>query len=265
MATSSPPRAVWTGAITFGLVVLPCRLYTATEEHAVRLREIHKVDAGRIRHRRVCEIDGQEVPYEDVGRGYELADAGVVPLTERDLERLPLPTRHQINVLGFVPADDVNPIRFAKPYFVAPDGESAQHAYTLLTAALAHAGAVAVCKVAVRSRERLAVLRPRHGMLVLHTLLWPDEIREPHGLAPATPVTERELQLAVQLIGELAGVDTDELHDEYREALEQLVNVKTFGGQIEPPPMPQPTEDLLAVLEESVRSARHARRNGSPS
>ncbi|MFJ9417332.1 Ku protein [Streptomyces sp. NPDC101227] len=144
----------------FGLVVLPCRLYPATEEHAVRLWEIHKTDAGRSRHRRVCGIDGQEVPCEDVGRGYELADAGVVPLTERDLERLPLPTRHQVDVLGFVPADDINPIRFARPYyFVAPDGEAAQHAYTLLTAALTHAGAVAVCKVAIRTRERLATLR----------------------------------------------------------------------------------------------------------
>ncbi|MEU8994106.1 Ku protein [Streptomyces caniferus] len=262
MGTSSPPRAVWTGAITFGLVVLPCRLYTATEEHAVRLREIHKADSGRIRHRRVCEIDGQEVPYEDVGRGFELADAGVVPLTERDLERLPLPTRHQVNVLGFVPADDINPIRFAKPYFVAPDGEAAQHAYTLLTTALAHAGAVAVSKVAIRTRERLAVLRSRHGTLVLHTLLWPDEIREPHGLVPATPVTEREMRLAIQLIGELAGVDTDELHDEYREALEQLVDAKIAGGQIEPPPKPQPVDDLLAVLEESVRSARRTRQGG---
>ncbi|MFE1771187.1 Ku protein [Streptomyces sp. NPDC059008] len=199
----------------------------------------------------------QEVPYEDVGRGHELAGAGVVPLSERDLERLPLPTRHQVNVLGFVPADDINPIRFAKPYFVAPDGETAQHAYTLLAAALTRSEAVAVCKVAIRTRERLAALRPRHSTLILHTLLWPDEIREPHGLAPTTPVTERELRLAVQLIGELAGVDTDELHDQYREALEQLIDAKTAGGQLEPPRTPQPTENLLAVLEESVRSARH--------
>ncbi|BCK74049.1 hypothetical protein Srufu_080020 (plasmid) [Streptomyces libani subsp. rufus] len=256
MSSTSPPRAVWTGALTVGLIVIPVRLYSATEEHAVRLREIHKGDAGRIRHRRVCDLDGQEVDYRDVGRGYELPDGRMVPLTDADLDRLPLPTRHTAQLLGFVPIADVDPISYSgKTYYVGPAGEAAERAYTLLTTALARVGAVAICKVAIRSRERLGVIRPRHGLLVMHSLLWPEEVRDPGGLAPATPVTEREVELAERLMSELTGVETHELRDEYREALEKVVDAKVTGGQIEPLPVPEPAGDLLALLEESVRSA----------
>ncbi|MER0476879.1 Ku protein [Streptomyces sp. Edi2] len=257
---ASPPRAVWTGVISFSLVNLPIRLYSATAEHAVRLREIHKADGGRIRHKRVCELDGEEIPYEDVGRGFELpGDGGMVQLTDADLDRLPLATRHQVQVHGFVPADDVDPISYSRAYYAGPAGEAAGRAYSLLVAALARAGVVAVCRVVIRTRERLAILRPRHGVLVLQTLLWPDEVRDPGNLAPSTPVTDREMALAELLMHELTGVEGDDLRDRSRDALEALVDAKIADRQIESPPQPQPLGDLLAALERSVRAARDAR------
>ncbi|MFF7702777.1 non-homologous end joining protein Ku [Streptomyces lydicus] len=208
MSSISPPRAVWTGALTFGLVVLPIRLYSATEERAVRLREMHKGDAGRVRHKRVCERDGLELGLEDVGRGYEMPDGRLVPLTDEDLDRLPLPTRHTAQVLGFVPLADVDPISYSgKSYYVGPASSAAERPYTLLAAALARSGAAAICRVAIRTRERLAAVHPHQGTLLMQSLLWPDEVRDPGDLAPPTPVTERELELAELLMRELAGVD----------------------------------------------------------
>ncbi|PBC72366.1 Ku protein [Streptomyces sp. 2321.6] len=256
MDRSPPARAVWTGSIVFGLVSVPCRLYLATAERAVRLREIHKADSSPIRHKRVCEAEGREVPTEDVGRGYELSDGRLVPLTTEDLDHLPLPTRHQLQVLGFVPVGDVDPISYSKAYYVGPANAAAEKPYTLLVTALARSDALAVCRVTIRTRERLAVLRPSHGVLVVQQLLWPDEVRDPGDLAPVAPVTEREMELAELLMREMVGVDQSELHDQYREALEQLVDAKVAGGQIEDPPQPEPVVDLMAALEESVRAAR---------
>jgi DNA end-binding protein Ku len=249
-------RALWSGVIQFGLVVLPVKLFSATEEHTVRLREIHAADSGRVQHRRFCEAEDREIGYEEVGRGWELPDGQMVPLTDEDLARLPLATRHVVEVLGFVPGQDIDPISFSRPYYVGPGGPPADRPYALLVAALARTGQVGVCKVAVRSRERIALLRPRHGVLVLQTLLWHDELRDPAGLAPSAPVTDRELELAEVLMRELTGVEVDQLQDEYRHALEQLVEAKVSGGELAAPPEPAPAVDLMAALEESVRAAR---------
>jgi Ku70/Ku80-like protein len=169
MEATPPMRTVWRGVVTFGMVVLPVRLVAATEEHRGRFREIHSVDGGRIRHKRVCEVDGpqEEIPYGDVGRAVELPDGGLVPVTDEDLKRLPLPTRHVAGVLGFVPGSDIDPISYGRAYYAAPDGAAADRPYVLLTEALARTGYVGLCKIALRQRERLAVLRPRHGVIVL--------------------------------------------------------------------------------------------------
>ncbi|MFG2827364.1 Ku protein [Streptomyces sp. NPDC048434] len=262
MEATPPMRTVWRGVVTFGMVVLPVRLVAATEEHRGRFREIHSVDGGRIRHKRVCEVDGpqEEIPYGDVGRAVELPDGGLVPVTDEELERLPLPTRHVAEVLGFVPGSDIDPISYGRAYYAAPDGAAADRPYVLLTEALARTGYVGLCKIALRQRERLAVLRPRHGVIVLQTLLWRDEVREPGDLSPSAPVTDRELQLAEMLLSELTGVEVQQLEDEYGHALEQLVAAKIVGSEVPALLTPQPAVDLMAALEQSVQAARRSRR-----
>ncbi|MGW3445626.1 non-homologous end joining protein Ku [Streptomyces sp. NPDC001076] len=250
-------KATWSGMIQFGLVALPIRLYAATEEHPVRLHEIHVADGSRVEHRRFCKAENREIPYEQVGRGFPLADGRMVPITEEDLAHLPLPTKRTVDVLGFVPFEEIDPISFGRPYYAGP-GPGADRPYTLLVEALARTGHVAVSKIALRSRERLALLRPRHGMLILQTLLWQDELRDPGDLAPSTPVTDRELELAELLIRELAGIDVGEVHDEYAHALERLVDAKITGGQLVQPAQPAPVLDLMAALEKSVRAAERA-------
>ncbi|MEU0597494.1 Ku protein [Streptomyces sp. NPDC006393] len=247
-------KAIWSGVIQFGLVAVPIRLYAATQEHPVRLHEIHVVDGSRVEHRCFCRAENREVPSDQVGRGFALADGRVVPLGEEDLAHLPLLTKRTVDVLGFVPFEDIDPISFARPYYAGP-GPGADRAYALLVEALARTGYVAVCEVAVRSRERLALLRPRHGMLVLQTLLWQDELRDPGDLAPSTPVTDRELELAEVLIRDLAGINVRDVHDDYAHALEQLVDAKITGGQLIEPVEPAPVLDLMAALEKSVRAA----------
>ncbi|MFB6961858.1 Ku protein [Streptomyces sp. NPDC056309] len=255
-------KATWTGMIQFGLVAMPIRLYAATEEHPLRLHEIHLADDSRVEHRRFCKAENREIPYDQVGRGFELADGRMVPLAEDDLARLPLPTKRTVDVLGFVPFEDIDPISFGRPYYAGP-GPGADRPYALLVEALARTGYVAVAKVALRSRERLALLRPRHGILVLQTLLWQDELRDPGDLAPCTPVTDRELELAELLIRELAGINVGDVHDDYAHALEQLVDAKITGGELVEPAQPAPALDLMAALEESVRAAERAHRPSS--
>ncbi|MFD0167732.1 Ku protein [Streptomyces decoyicus] len=257
----TPMRTDWRGIVSFGLVVLPVRLVAATEEHPGRFREMHSGCGGRIRHKRVCEVEGpqEEIPYGEVGRAVELPDGGLVPITDDDLARLPLPTKHTAQVLGFVPGADIDPISYGRAYYAAPDGPAADRPYVLLTEVLAGTGYVGLCKIALRQRERLAVLRPRNGVIVVQTLLWRDELREPGDLSPATPVTDRELQLAELLLSELTGIEMQKLDDEYGHALEQLVAAKTVGSEVPELPTPQPAVDLLAALEQSVQAARRSR------
>ncbi|MDT9701616.1 Ku protein [Streptomyces sp. P17] len=181
-----------TMSVSFGLVSVPVLVAPATEDHRIRLHEVHRRCGGRIRHRRVCELDGQEVAYADVARGVEAPDGTMAVLDDATLERLPLPTRHVIEVLGFVPGDTIDPISYQRAYYARPAGAAAERPYEVLVAALARTGLVGIAKTAISSRERLAVLRPRSGVLTVHTVFWPDEIREP-GPAPTLPVTDREL------------------------------------------------------------------------
>lgn len=195
-----------------------------------------------------------EVPQSEIARGWERPDGRTVVLLDEDLDALPLPTKRTVDVLGFIDERDVDPVLYAKPYWVGAAGEQGQRPYALLVEALARHGTVAVAKVTLRTRERLAVLRPRHGMLVLHTLLWPQEIRKPDDLSSPAPVTERELELAELLMDQLAGVDIAELHDEYAAALEQLLAAKMTGAGLEEPEEPTLAVDLMAALEASIRA-----------
>jgi DNA end-binding protein Ku len=247
-------RAIWTGHIVFGLVSVPAKLYAATEEGRPALHLVHEC-GGQIRHRRWCERDAREVPEHEIHHGAETPDGRTVVLAAEDLAHLPLATKRAVDLLGFVNETDIDPIMYWRPYYAAPNGTAAGRPYALLVEALARSGRVAVCKVALRSRERLAVLRPRCGVLVAHTLWWPAEIRDPGDVSVPAPVTDRELSLAETLIDQLVGVDIDQLHDEYAHALEQVITAKIEGHGWAEPPAPQPAVDLMAALEASIRQA----------
>ncbi|MGV9990668.1 non-homologous end joining protein Ku [Streptomyces sp. NPDC003374] len=257
-------RSIWNGAISFGLVSIPIKLMNATESHTVSFRQIHTQDGGRIRYRKVCELEGREVPQSEIGKGYEDADGSVIPITDEDLARLPLPTAKTIDIEAFVPADLIDPLQMENAYYLAVSGAPAAKPYTLLREALKRSERVAIAKFALRGRERLGMLRVVDDVIVLHGLLWPDEIRAPEGVAPDADVTvrDKELDLADALMDTLGEVDLEELHDEYREALEEVVAAKAAGQA--PPEAPEPARegkvlDLMAALENSVRAARRSR------
>ena len=233
-------RSMWKGAISFGLVMIPVKLYAATEQKDIAFRQVHRVDGGRVRFRRVCSIDGEEVPYEDVAKGYELPTGEMVVLTDEDMAELPLPTTRSIEVLHFLPEEQLDPILLNRSYYVEPDATGAR-AYVLLRDSLDRSGKVALAQVALRQRESLATLRPRDGVLVLETLLWPDEVRVPDFkfLDDDVEVRSQELQMAASLIESMTvDFDPDEYHDHYREALQELVDAKVEGREIVQPEGP---------------------------
>jgi DNA end-binding protein Ku len=260
-------RSIWAGAISFGLVVIPVKLYTATEQRDVSFRQVHREDGGRIQFRRFCSVDGQEVPYSDVAKGYELATGDVVVLTDDDLKELPLATAHRIDVLHFSPAGQLDPILANKAYYLEPEPAGVR-AYALFRDALDRSGRVAVAKVAIRQREALAALRVRDGVLVLETLLWPDEIRTPDFkfLDEDVDVRPQELKMAASLIDSMTE-DFDPLayHDAYREALEALVQAKIEGNEVIRPAgtvvaeKPSGPADLTETLRASVEAAKASR------
>ncbi|WP_093906626.1 Ku protein [Streptomyces sp. cf386] len=257
-------RSIWNGAISFGLVSIPIKVVNATESHSISFRQIHLEDGGRIRYRKVCELDDREVGQSEIGKGYEDADGTIIPITDEDLAHLPLPTAKTIEIVAFVPADRIDPLHMDSAYYLAVGGAPAAKPYTLLREALKRSQKVAIAKFALRGRERLGMLRVVGDAIAMHGLLWPDEVREPEGVAPDTKVTvnDKELDLADALMDTLGEVDLAELHDEYREAVEEVVAAKAAGEA--PPEAPEPARggkvlDLMAALENSVRAAKESR------
>ncbi|MET7451004.1 Ku protein [Streptomyces sp. NPDC005574] len=257
-------RSIWNGAISFGLVSIPVKLMNATESHSISFRQIHLEDGGRVRYRKVCELEDREVSGSEIGKAYEDADGTVIPITDDDLAHLPLPTAKTIEIVAFVPADRIDPLQMDTAYYLAMGSAPAAKPYTLLREALKRSEKVAVAKFALRGRERLGMLRVVDDAIVLHGLLWPDEVRPPQGVAPDAKVTvnNKELDLADALMDTLGEIDLDDLHDEYREALEEVVAAKAAGES--PPEAPHPPEggkvlDLTAALEKSVQAARKSK------
>ncbi|MGX1881262.1 non-homologous end joining protein Ku [Streptomyces sp. NPDC055287] len=261
-------RSIWNGAISFGLVSIPIKLVNATEHHSISFRQIHTADGGRIRYRKVCELDGEEIPASEIGKGYEEPGGGIMPITDDDLAALPLPTAKTIEIVAFVPADRIDPLQMDAAYYLSASGVPAAKPYVLLREALKRSDKVAVAKFALRGRERLGMLRVVDDAIVMHGLLWPDEVREPEGVAPETNVTVRdaELDLADALMNTLGDVDLESLHDDYREAVEEMIAAKASGGEL--PVESAPTAgggrviDLMAALEKSVRAAKESRGEG---
>src|SRR5579875_2253985 len=247
-------RSIWSGTIAFGMVVIPVKLYAATEQRDVAFRQVHRADGGRIQYRRVCTVDGREVPYSDVAKGYELATGDVVVLTDEDLRDLPLATAHRIDVLHFAPAGQLDPILANKSYYLEPEPAGVR-AYVLFRDALDRSGRVAV-----------AALRVRDDVLVLQTLLWPDEVRAPDFgfLGETVDVRAQELTAAASLIDTMTGDFDPSAHkDSYREAVEALVQAKIEGNEVVRPPAPAPAgepppapADLTEMLRASVEAAR---------
>jgi DNA end-binding protein Ku len=257
-------RSMWKGAVSFGLVMIPVKLYAATETKDIAFRQVHREDGGRIRFRRFCEIEDVEVPYEDVAKGYELPGGEMVILTEDDMAELPLPTTRSIEVVQFAPADQLDPILFNRSYYVEPEAVGAR-AYVLLRDALEESGKVAIAQVALRQRESLAVLRVREGVLVLETLLWPDEIREAAFpfLDDDIEVRPQELRMASSLIESMTvDFDSDEFHDNYREALQELVNAKTEGREVVQPEVGEIPSGDTSSLADALRASLAVARGG---
>ncbi|GHG78077.1 non-homologous end joining protein Ku [Streptomyces griseocarneus] len=254
-------RTMWKGAIGFGLVSVPVRLYAATEEHGTRLHQVHDADGGRIHLKRVCDACGKEIDYEHVARGFEDDEGNTAVLTKSDLAGLPLPSKKLIDVLAFVDADRIDPLRLSGAYYLAPDNAAAGKPYVLLRETLKQTERVAVTKIALRTRESLALLRVHDDLLTLHTMYWPDEIREPAGLAPPASVTVRpqELKMATSLMDTLSeDFDLESLEDEYEVALGELIS-----AHLEHRPAPKKATaaapdnviDLMAALQASIDTA----------
>lgn len=259
-------RAIWKGAVSFGLVNVPVRLYSATENHDVQFRQVHVKDGGRIRYRRICQIDGEEVAYDDIAKGYETEDGDMVVLTDEDFKDLPTRSSKEISVEKFVPSDQIDPIYLDKTYYLEPD-KSAQKPYVLLRDALEGEDRVAIATVSIRTRMTMAVLRVRDGMIVMQTMLWPDEVRSTDqfgDLGEDMHATEKELSMAQVLIDQLADdFDPGDYEDDYANAVKALVAAKLEGGEVTAAPEDEEeggeVVDLLAALAKSVEKAKSRR------
>ena len=262
-------RSIWNGAISFGLVSIPIKLVNATENHSISFRQIHTEDGGRIRYRKVCEVEEREVTSSEIGKAYEDADGTMIPITDEDLASLPIPTARTIEIVAFVPTERIDPLQMDTAYYLSANGVPAAKPYTLLREALKRSHKVAIAKFALRGRERLGMLRVVDDVIAMHGLLWPDEIRTPDSVAPDSNVTvrDKELDLADALMDTLGEVDLAELHDDYREAVEEMIAAKASGE--EAPAAPSAAKsggkviDLMSALENSVRQARVARGEGA--
>ncbi|SDG92609.1 DNA end-binding protein Ku [Sinosporangium album] len=258
-------RSIWKGAISFGLVMIPIKVYSATEQKDVTFHQVHRTDGGRIKYRRVCGVCGEEVSYGDIAKGYELATGEVVVLTDEDFDELPLSSSRRVDVLQFTPAEQIDPIYFAKSYYLEPDGQGARP-YVLLRDALERSGQVAIVKIALRQRESLATLRVRDGVFVLETMYWPDEIRTADFpfLDEEVDVRPAEVGMAESLITTMvADFDPTEYRDAYREALQEVIEAKVAGRELVAPAAPAaeagPSVDLMAALRASVEAAKRER------
>jgi DNA end-binding protein Ku len=265
-------RSIWKGAVSFGLVNVPVKVYSATQNHDIKFHQVHEADGGRIRYKRTCSECGKEVTFADIAKGYESADGRLVLLTDEDLKSLPLSSSREIDVVEFVGADEVDPLLLDKSYYLEPDAKALKP-YVLLREALEQTDRMAVVKVALRQRESLAVLRVRGDVIVLQTMLWPDEIREPafDVLDTKVELRSQEVAMAASLVDSLAAeFDPSVFEDEYAAAVQTLVETKLEGGDVRELSTADGAADddaqvldLLAALQRSVDDANGSRSKGS--
>lgn len=257
---TTTPRTMWRGAISFGLVSIPVRVFPATEEKTLRFNQLHAADHGRIRYKRVCSKCGEEVPYEDIVRGYEYEKDRYVVLTDEELDAVPLESSRAIDIAQFVDIEEIDPIYFKKTYYLVPE-ETGLKAYHLLREALREGDKVGIAKVSFRDKEHLAALRLRGDVLVLETMFWPDEIRASdfEELRREVRVRPQEVKMARSLIDNLAAEwSPEEYTDEYREALLSIVERKVAGEEIEVVEAEEAPKvlDLMDALKQSVEATK---------
>jgi DNA end-binding protein Ku len=269
-----PPRSMWKGAISFGLVTIPVSVFPATEEKSLKFNQLHDEDMGRIRYKRVCSVDGEEVDYEHIVKGYEIEKDRYVVITDEDLDAVPVESSRAIDIRQFVELDEIDPILFKKSYYLVPE-ETGAKAYALLRKALSEENKVGIAKVSFRDKEHLAALRFKDDVFVLETMYWPDEIRaaEFDTLEADEKVRANEVDMAKSLIQNLTEPwQPDAYKDEYREALMDIVERKVAGEPIEAPAAAAPARvvDLMDALKASVDAAKRktpssggARRSGA--
>lgn len=261
------PRTMWKGAISFGLVSIPVRVFPATEEKTLRFNQLHDEDHGRIKYTRVCSKCGEVVPYENIVRGYEYEKDRYVVLTEEELDQIPVESSRAIDIEQFVDAEEIDPIYYKKSYYLVPE-ETGVKAYHLLREALAEDGRVGIAKVSFRDKEHLSALRLRDGALVLETMYWPDEIRaaESEELDKDVKVRSQEVQMARSLIENLTEPwEPERYADAYREALLEMVEKKVAGEEVEVIPEPEEAPkvvDLMDALKQSVEATKEKKAAG---
>lgn len=255
-------RAIWKGAVTFGLVNVPVKVYSATESHDVPLNQVHNADGGRIRYQRKCEVCEQIVPYENIDKAYTEADTTVV-LTDEDFASLPAERTKEIEILEFVPSDQVDPVMFSNAYYLAPPGEMSK-SYALLRTTLEKTERTAIVSFTLRQKTRLAALRVRDNVLMLQTLLWADEVRDADFAATTEEVkiTKKEMEMASQLVSSYeSDFEPESYTDEYQAELRALIEAKLDRGEaVETPEIAQEegaeVVDLMEALRRSVAQSR---------
>ncbi|MEV0246586.1 Ku protein [Nocardia sp. NPDC050712] len=268
-------RAIWKGSIAFGLVNVPVKVYTATEDHDIRFHQVHAKDGGRIKYDRVCTVCGKSVQYADIDKAYESPEGEKVMLTDEDFAKLPAAEKHEIPVLQFVPSDQIDPILFEKSYYLEPDSTTPK-AYVLLATTLEQIDRTALVHFTLRQKTRLAALRVREGVLVLQTLLWPDEVRavEFESLEDAAAPRPQEIKMAETLVATMSDdFDPDLYKDEYQIELKRLLDeaIASGTGKVQSQPEAAPAEmdaevvDLVAALQRSLEASgrRSASGNGA--
>ncbi|MFE4458878.1 Ku protein [Nocardia tengchongensis] len=264
-------RSIWKGSIAFGLVNVPVKVYTATEDHDIKFHQVHAADGGRIRYERLCTVDGQPVQYSDIDRAYESPDGDRVILTDEDFAKLPAAEKHEIPVLQFVPSEQIDPILFDKSYYLEPDSTTPK-AHVLLAKTLEHVDRVALVHFTLRQKTRLAALRVRDGVLVLQTLLWPDEVRAVafEKLDGVAAPKDQELKMAETLVDTLSDDFDPSLYvDEYQIELKKLLDDAIASGsskvtrapETAAPEMDAEVVDLVAALQRSLEAS--GRKTGS--
>jgi DNA end-binding protein Ku len=260
------PRAIWSGSISFGLLNVPVRLFSAVSRKNVSFRELRQSDGSRIRHKRVAEADGEEVPYEEIVKGYEISPEQYVVITREELEEIDPKRTRAIEIQDFVDIDDIDPIYFDHPYYLGPD-KGAEKAYSLLVKAMTDAKKVAIARFVLRNREHLAAIRPAGNVLTMATMRFADEVVAPDELGEdvvpqdGRKLEKREIDMAKQLIDSLTSdFDPGKYRDEYREELLALIDRKAQGKAVVEPvseePKPTKAPDLMAALEESLAAVR---------
>lgn len=251
-------RAIWSGSISFGMVSIPVKLYGATESKDISFHLLHATCGTRLKQMRWCPTDEVEVPWSETVRGYEYAKGEYVTLTDEDFERLPLPSRHIIDLTAFVAEAEIDPIYYERSYYLEPD-DRAEKPYALLMRAMEKKALTALATITIRKKEQLCAIRPKGGAIMLETLYYPDEVRQQEVDLDGAKVSDRELDMAFTLIELLRKpFEPEEYHDTYREALAQLIEAKLEGREVVKAPPARETKviDLADALRKSVEAAR---------